>query len=103
MGSAFFMVFGLAQELPDRVLKWIGAGIGSLGESHALQRIENGASGQARMALNTAAQKQAQLASARARRLAGSEAKSAPAAATRRSAAGTIGAGGGSGAGSSSR
>lgn len=30
-----YMVFGLPQVLPDHVLKWIGAGIADLGETHA--------------------------------------------------------------------
>jgi conjugal transfer/type IV secretion protein DotA/TraY len=59
MMSVFFMVFGLSQELPDRVLRWIGAGIGSLGESNALSKIEGGASGQARTAINSGSRMQA--------------------------------------------
>jgi len=52
--AIFFMVFGLPQDLSDRVLKWIGAGIGSLGEGEGARRIESGASGMGRTAIQSA-------------------------------------------------
>lgn len=48
--GVFMLVFSLPQTLPDRILRWIGAGIGDLGEQGTMGRIESGASGQARMA-----------------------------------------------------
>ncbi len=52
--AIFFMVFGLPQDLSDRVLKWIGAGIGSLGEREGANRVESGASGMGRTAVQSA-------------------------------------------------
>lgn len=49
--SVFMMIFTLPQQFPDRILKWIGAGTGDVGEIGAQQRIEHGASSQARGAL----------------------------------------------------
>lgn len=57
--SVLMMIFGLPQTLPDRILKWIGAGIGDLGEQGTMSRIEGGASGQARMAATAMGQKAA--------------------------------------------
>ena len=37
-----YMVFGLPQVLPDHVLKWIGAGIADLGETHAAHSMRGG-------------------------------------------------------------
>ncbi|GAA5787241.1 DotA/TraY family protein [Chitiniphilus shinanonensis] len=37
-----YMVFGLPQVLPDHVLKWIGAGIGDLGETDAGRAMRGG-------------------------------------------------------------
>lgn len=37
-----YMVFGLPQLLPGEVLKWIGAGIGDLGETQAIAGIRQG-------------------------------------------------------------
>jgi len=34
-----YMVFGLSQILPDTVLRWIGAGISSMGETHATEQM----------------------------------------------------------------
>lgn len=38
--SVFMTVFALPQDMSDRVLKWISAGIGSLGEKDAMKKIE---------------------------------------------------------------
>ena len=46
--GVFMMVFSLPQTLPDRILRWIGAGISDLGEQGTTNRIESTASGQAR-------------------------------------------------------
>lgn len=48
--AVFMLVFSLPQTLPDRILRWIGAGIGDLGEQNSMSRIESGASSQARTA-----------------------------------------------------
>lgn len=48
--GVFLMIFSLPQTLPDRILRWIGAGIGDLGEQNTMSRIESGASGQAKAA-----------------------------------------------------
>jgi hypothetical protein len=48
--GVFMLVFSLPQTLPDRILRWIGAGIGDLGEQNTMSRIESGASGQAKAA-----------------------------------------------------
>lgn len=50
----FMMIFALPQTLPDRILKWIGAGIGDLGEQHGTGKIENMAGGQSRTAMTGA-------------------------------------------------
>lgn len=50
ISSLFMMVFSLPQSFPDRILKWIGAGIGDMGEQNTMQRLESGASSQARTA-----------------------------------------------------
>jgi len=57
--SVLMMVFALPQTLPDRILKWIGGGVGDLGEHGTMSRIESGASGQARMAATAMGQKAA--------------------------------------------
>ena len=38
-----YMVFGLSQILPDTVLRWIGAGISSMGESQATEQMRSNA------------------------------------------------------------
>lgn len=48
--AVFMLVFSLPQTLPDRILRWVGAGIGDLGEQGTMNRIESGASSQARTA-----------------------------------------------------
>ncbi len=48
--SVFMLVFSLPQTFPDRILKWVGAGIGDMGEQSTAQRLENAASTQARTA-----------------------------------------------------
>jgi hypothetical protein len=42
-----YMTFGLPQILPDHVLKWIGAGIGDLGETNAVSQMRGGMAGAA--------------------------------------------------------
>jgi conjugal transfer/type IV secretion protein DotA/TraY len=49
--SVMLNIFGLSQSLPDRILRWINAGIGDLGEQDSLRRVQGGASGQARAAM----------------------------------------------------
>jgi conjugal transfer/type IV secretion protein DotA/TraY len=46
----FYMVFSLPQTFPDRILRWVGAGIGDMGEQQTMARLESGASTQARAA-----------------------------------------------------
>jgi conjugal transfer/type IV secretion protein DotA/TraY len=48
--GVFLLIFSLPQTLPDRILRWIGAGIADLGEQNTMSRIESGASGQAKAA-----------------------------------------------------
>lgn len=48
--GVFMLVFSLPQTLPDRILRWIGAGISDLGEQGTMSRIEGGASGRAKAA-----------------------------------------------------
>lgn len=48
--AVFMLVFSLPQTLPDRILRWVGAGISDLGEQNTMSRIESGASGQAKAA-----------------------------------------------------
>lgn len=52
LSSVFMLIFGLPQTLPDRILRWIGAGIGDLGEQNTVGRIENAASSQSRAAMS---------------------------------------------------
>lgn len=49
--GSIMLIFSLPQTLPDRILKWIGAGIGDLGEQSTAQRIEQTGSNQARTAM----------------------------------------------------
>lgn len=63
--GVFMLVFSLPQTLPDRILRWIGAGIADLGEQGTMSRIENSASSQARTAAVAGSAKQAGLDSAR--------------------------------------
>lgn len=53
--AVFMLVFSLPQTLPDRILRWVGAGISDLGEQQSMSRIESGASGQAKAAAMAAA------------------------------------------------
>ena len=48
--SVFMLCFSLPQTLPDRILKWIGGGVGDMGEQNSAGRVEQGASSQSRMA-----------------------------------------------------
>ncbi|MCK9200915.1 MAG: DotA/TraY family protein [Gallionella sp.] len=49
--SAIMLLFSLPQTLPDRILRWIGAGIGDLGEQSTAHRIEQIGSNQGRTAM----------------------------------------------------
>jgi len=46
----YMLIFGLPQTLPDNILRWIGAGVGDLGEKGMGSRLEGTASQQARQA-----------------------------------------------------
>ncbi len=48
--ASYMLLFGLPQALPDNILRWIGAGIGDLGEKGMASKIEGQASAQARQA-----------------------------------------------------
>ncbi|WP_454727708.1 MULTISPECIES: DotA/TraY family protein [Cupriavidus] len=50
ISAAFMLLFSLPQALPDNVLRWIGAGVGDLGEKGMAQKLEGSASSQARQA-----------------------------------------------------
>ncbi|MDR3413327.1 MAG: DotA/TraY family protein [Formivibrio sp.] len=60
VSSVLMLIFSLPQVLPDRILRWVSAGTGDLGESSGAARVERGASGQARMALAAQASRSAQ-------------------------------------------
>lgn len=51
INTSFMLIFGLPQSLPDRILRWLGAGIGDLGERETSGRIENIASSTSRSAM----------------------------------------------------
>lgn len=55
MVGVFMLIFSLPQSLPDRILRWIGAGISDMGEQGTASRIESAASGHARTAATSAA------------------------------------------------
>lgn len=57
--GVFMLTFSLPQTLPDRILRWIGAGIADLGEQNTMGRIESGASGQAKAAVLASAARMA--------------------------------------------
>lgn len=59
------LVFSLPQTLPDRILRWIGAGISDMGEQSTMGRIESGASGHARMAATANSQRSSAVDSAK--------------------------------------
>lgn len=63
--GVFMLAFSLPQTLPDRVLKWINAGIPDLGEQGTAAKIEGAASSQARTAAIAAS---ARFASSRSRK-----------------------------------
>lgn len=48
--SLLSLVFALPQSLPDRILRWVGAGIGDMGEQGTMSKIEGASSVQARRA-----------------------------------------------------
>lgn len=48
--AVFMLVFSLPQTFPDRILRWIGAGIGDMGEQQTMSRLDSSASNQARAA-----------------------------------------------------
>lgn len=49
--STIMLIFSLPQTLPDRILRWVGAGTGDLGEQSTAQRIEATGGNQARTAM----------------------------------------------------
>jgi conjugal transfer/type IV secretion protein DotA/TraY len=49
-----YMIFGLSQTMPDRVLKWVGAGTPDLGETNAAGELRGGGRQIAAAAQNTA-------------------------------------------------
>jgi len=59
INSILMLLFALPQSLPDRILRWIGAGVGDLGEQNSMGKVEQGASGQARAAMVGAAKQAA--------------------------------------------
>lgn len=61
VSAVFMLVFGLPQTLPDRILRWVGAGVGDLGEQGTMHKIEGSASSQARTAMLAGGSKQAAL------------------------------------------
>lgn len=54
--SVIMLIFSLPQTLPDRILKWIGAGIGDMGEQNSAHKVEQSASSQSRQASMKGAQ-----------------------------------------------
>lgn len=48
--SCYMLIFSLPQSLPDNILRWVGAGVGDLGEKGMAQKLEGSASAQARQA-----------------------------------------------------
>lgn len=50
ISAAYMLLFSLPQALPDNILRWIGAGVGDLGEKGMAQKLEGSASAQARQA-----------------------------------------------------
>lgn len=50
MSATYMLLFGLPQALPDNILRWIGAGIGDLGEKGMAGEVKGAASSQARQA-----------------------------------------------------
>jgi conjugal transfer/type IV secretion protein DotA/TraY len=44
------LVFALPQSIPDRILRWVGAGIGDMGEQGTMAKVEGASSAQARRA-----------------------------------------------------
>ena len=59
MVGLFMLVFSLPQTLPDRILRWVGAGIADLGEQGTASRIESAASGHAKAAARSGAARMA--------------------------------------------
>jgi len=55
INAILMLFFALPQSLPDRILRWINAGVGDLGEQNSMGKIEQGASGMARTAMVAAA------------------------------------------------
>lgn len=49
--STITMVMALPQSMPDRILRWIGAGIGDMGEQNTMSEIKHGQSHMSRGAL----------------------------------------------------
>lgn len=75
MFSVFTLVFGLSQSLPDRILRWVGAGVGDLGEQNSMSKVEHAASSQSRAAMVKGMQFDGERASADQRKQAAQEQK----------------------------
>lgn len=56
--AVLLLIFQLPQSLPDRILRWIGAGIGDMGEQSTASRVEQVASTQAKAAMVAMAAKE---------------------------------------------
>lgn len=67
MSAAVMMVYSLPQTLPDRILRWIGAGISDLGEQSTAGRVESGASAKSREAAAHAIRRREELRQAKGR------------------------------------
>lgn len=66
--ASYMLLFSLPQALPDNILRWIGAGIGDLGEKGMAGKMEGQASAQARQAAVWGSSKAAGLQEARRQR-----------------------------------
>lgn len=73
MFSVFTLVFGLSQSLPDRILRWVGAGVGDLGEQNSMSKVEHAASSQSRAAMVKGMQFEGEQNAAKQRQEAGAE------------------------------
>lgn len=51
VSSVLMMIFAMPQSMPDRILRWISAGTGDMGEQNTMGKIESGASHASRAAL----------------------------------------------------
>ncbi|MFJ1259016.1 DotA/TraY family protein [Cupriavidus sp. CuC1] len=68
ISAMYMLLFSLPQALPDNILRWIGAGIGDLGEKGMTGKLEGAASSQARQAAVWGSSKATSVQQARQRR-----------------------------------